>query len=444
MQRKLNIAVVGAGISGLGAAWLLSRNHQVTVFEKESRLGGHANTLVVDYGEREIPVDTGFIVYNEANYPNLCALFDRLGVATERSDMSFSVSQRRGGFEWAWDGADPSVLFAQGSNLANPPFLRMLLDVQRFRKQAVLDLHSGYLGRLSMGAYVAKRGYGPQFVDWYLVPLGSAIWSTPGDQILDFPAATLVRFFSNHHLISLKPAKWRTVTGGSREYVQRLAADMTAEIATGAGVVAVRRGEAHVEILTGDGDRRVFDHVVLATHSDQALGLLVDASEEERRLLGAVGYAPNIAYLHRDRELMPRRERAWASWNAMSTVAAAPGEEPPVFVSYWMNRLQNIDRRYPLFVTLNPPVPPREELTYAAIDYAHPQFDKAAIGAQGQLDRIQGVANTWYCGAWCGYGFHEDGLKAGLDVAERLGGFARPWAESADELVPAPYRQAAE
>ncbi|MEM9122145.1 MAG: FAD-dependent oxidoreductase [Pseudomonadota bacterium] len=444
--KRLNIAVVGAGISGLGAACLLSKNHAVTLFEKDDRLGGHANTATVDYDGKEIPVDTGFIVYNRTNYPNLIALFDRLGVATEASDMSFSVSQRSGGFEWAWAGDRPVAIFAQKRNVLNLKFYSLIGEIQHFRRQGLHAHLSGNPPTGSLEDFIAGLGLSDAFRTQYLIPLGAAIWSSPGRSILDFPAENFLRFFFNHHLLSLGKAHWRTVTGGSQCYVRKVTGDMDAEIRQGVGVTRVVRREDGVELTLSDGSTQPFDQVVLATHSDQALSLLDEPDADEKRLLGALRYSDNKAYLHRDQALMPQRRAAWASWNSISK---GRGESTgPVFVSYWMNRLQNIDKSTPLFVSLNPDEPPREALTFSEYTYAHPQFDRAAIEAQRGLGLIQGRRGVWFCGAYCGNGFHEDGLSAGLDVAEALGGALRPWAaqqtDRMDTRVETAYAPAAE
>lgn len=438
----LKIAVIGAGIAGMGAAWLLARNHHVTLIEKESRLGGHANTVDIDYDGTPIAVDTGFIVYNHHNYPNLIALFDRLGVATEPSDMSFSVSQQNGAFEWAWTGGDLSTLFAQKRNLVSPRFFKMVRDIMKFRKQGYQDLEAGEAAGVSLRDYVGRLKLSDEFVYRYLVPFGAAIWSTPGADILDFPAESFLRFLANHRLLANGDTAWRTVSGGSRSYVTRLAEDLEKQkpgstVKRASPVAQLNRDEEGVTVTYETGAQERFDHAVLATHSDQALGLLADPSDEERQLLSALGYEGNTAWLHRDPALMPKRPKAWAAWNAM-----APGDPTregftkPVYVSYWMNRLQNIDRAKPLFVTLNPEQEPRADLTFGRYTYAHPQFDQAAIAAQGELQGLQGQRRTWFCGAYCGYGFHEDGLKAGLAVAEQLGGALRPWAEAPDAPEP--------
>ncbi len=422
----MKIAVIGTGISGLGAAWALSRRHNVTVYEKAARLGGHANTIDIEYNGLTISVDTGFIVYNEPNYPNLNALFDHLGVQSEESSMGFAFSTHDNSVEWCSDSL--MQIFAQGRNLIRPSFLTMLLSILRFNKVAVQDCAADQIQDLSLGEYLNKRSFGKSFRNQYLLPMGSAIWSTSSKDMLKFPARTFIQFFENHRLVAPLNQRpiWRTVSRGSREYVDKLGHAIRGDIRLNSEVVAVERGPRHVFVKSRDGHIDRYDHVVLACHSDQALALLDDASNAEVAVLGALRYAPNKAVVHRDTSLMPQNERIWSSWNYMS----APADETsssPASVTYWMNRLQNIDQKYPLFVTLNPQREPDGDLTFAKFEYAHPQLDADALAAQTMLGDIQGLRHTWFCGAYCGYGFHEDGLSSGLAVAECLGA-RRPWA----------------
>jgi predicted NAD/FAD-binding protein len=415
----MKIAIVGSGVSGLGAAYALRDIHQVTLFEKDQRLGGHANTVSVDYDGGRIDVDTGFIVYNARNYPNLCGLLEALGVDSVETDMSFAFSGQ--GVEWSSNF--PHGVFAQKRNIANPKFLGMLMDISRFNRIAVEDLQAGRLEDLTLGGYLRLRRFGPAFERRYLLPMGAAIWSTCEAGISRAPAESFVRFFANHSLLQMIQPTWRTIRGGSRAYVERLAAILGPRVQLGVGVRRVRRRGVGVELTDDRGRVRRFDQVIFACHSDQALGLLADADGEERAFLGAVRYAPNRAFLHRDPALMPARRAAWGSWNYM----ADPGGEAPGAVSYWMNRLQAIDPAYPLFVSLNPPKAPDPALTFGVYDYDHPQFDTPALAAQRRFGRIQGRGGVWYAGAWLGHGFHEDGLTAGLRVARTLGGEV-PWA----------------
>jgi predicted NAD/FAD-binding protein len=421
----MKIAVIGTGITGNSAAWLLSQHHNVTVYEQAGNIGGHSNTIDVrhPHGGRAIPVDTGFIVYNKATYPNLCALFDHLGVRTRPSNMSFSVSLDQGRLEYA--GNSPLSLFAQKRNLLRPSYWGMLQDIVRFYRSATELLEDPTRAHLTLAEYLDEEDYGDAFIHDHLLPMGSAIWSAPLAEMMDFPAVSFVRFFHNHGLLKLTDRpEWRTVEGGSRSYVERLTMGFRKRIRTGCPVTAIRRTAAGVVVSNALGGQERFDQVVVATHADQALALLADPSEDEGRVLGRFRYQANRAVLHRDTALMPRRKLAWASWNYLGT--GLRGANSSVSLTYWMNLLQDIDRRHPLFVTLNPTVEPRIDKKIMETIYDHPIFDTAAVAAQAEIGRLQGVRGTWFCGSYCGYGFHEDGLSAGLAVAEALGA-VRPW-----------------
>lgn len=426
-ERKLDIAVIGSGISGLSAAWLLSKSHRVTLFEAAPGIGGHSHTVDVE----GTPVDTGFIVYNEQTYPNLTALFDHLGVATKPSSMSFSVSLDGGRLEYSGDLAG---LFAQARNLASLRFWSMLKDLARFYHRAPRDLAS--LGAASLADYLDGIGCGAAFRDDHLYPMAAAIWSTPVQKIADYPAAPFIRFCENHGLLRfIRRPRWRTVAGGSREYVKRLSAEFANRIRVNCAVRSVRRLDQSVLVRSPLGIER-FDHVVFATHADRALKMLEDPNADEGRLLGAFHYRCNHAVLHSDPALMPERRRVWSSWNYASKSEAG---SPRISVTYWMNRLQGIDRSLPLFLTLNPIDQPREALVHRRLIWNHPMFDAAANEAQARLWSLQGRRNSWFCGAYFGAGFHEDGLQSGLAVAEQLGGVRRPWnvpAESARIALP--------
>ena len=416
------IAVIGSGISGLAAAWLLSERHRVTVYEKEDRLGGHTNTVTVPSPNGPVAVDTGFIVYNELNYPNLTALFRHLNVATQPSEMSFAVSLDDGDLEYA--GTNLNGLFAQRRNLLRPRFWAMLNDLRRFYREAPNVSESE--AHLSLGAYLDAHGYSPAFVDDHLLPMAAAIWSAPADAMRDHPVATFVRFCDNHGLLRLRGRpQWRTVTGGSREYIDRLTERFAGEIHLNRAIFAVRRGPDGINVQDRDGDSRRFDHVIIATHADQALAMLEDGDAEERQALGAFRYQRNLAVLHNDESLMPKRRAAWSSWNYLGSRTGDGGRA--LSVTYWMNRLQGLPEDAPLFVTLNPIRTPRQGSILRSFLYDHPIFDAETLAAQKALWTLQGRRNTWFCGAHFGSGFHEDGLQAGLAVAEALGNVRRPW-----------------
>jgi hypothetical protein len=416
----LDIAVIGTGIAGMSAAWLLSGRHHVTVYEQADRLGGHSNTVDVAGPTGPVVVDTGFIVYNEQTYPNLTALFRHLGVTTQASEMSFAVSLRNGALEYA--GTDLRGLFAQRRNLLRPRFWRMLQDLLRFYREAPGDVAALDRAGVSLRAYLDARGYGSAFVEDHLLPMAAAIWSTPCAAVADQPAATFIRFCENHGLLQVRNRPvWRTVAGGSRAYVEKLTAPYAQNVRLGCGVHDVRRLPDRVVVSDTCGGQAQYDHVVIATHPDQAFSMLSDWSAAEAVLLGAFRYGDNTAVLHTDTSLMPRRRRVWSSWNYLGDAPEGPS------VTYWMNRLQGLQTAKPLFVSLNPPRPPDPTQVLRTETYAHPLMDSTAADAQRRLWELQGVRRTWFCGAWFGAGFHEDGLQSGLAVAEQLGGVRRPW-----------------
>ncbi len=426
----MKVAVIGTGITGLGAAWLLRQNADVTVFEQNSRPGGHSNTVDAPDGT---PVDTGFIVFNTPNYPNLTGLFDVLGVETEDSNMSFAVSMNGGRLEY-FGSERPSELFAQRINLLRPRFWSMLRDLLRFYRSAGAVLDGPGSAKMSLGDYLDHHRYGRPFLEDHLLPIAAAIWSAPTAEILAFPVQTFVRFFENHKLLNvIDRIQWRTVSGGSRSYVRKIMAMLGDRVLLGQGVTAVWRSPEGVHVQTSSGDAQIFDHVVMACHADQSLRLLCDANPQERDVLAAFRYAPNQAILHSDTKLMPKRQKIWASWNYLGErkMGQSEADGHSVSVTYWMNRLQNLQTDRPLFVTLNPLHAPDPNSVMGTFDYEHPIFDRAAIEAQTRLADIQGQDRIWFCGAWAGYGFHEDGLASGCAVAEALGA-RRPWQIAAE------------
>lgn len=419
----MRIAIVGTGIAGMSAAWLLSRRHDVTVYEKNNRIGGHSNTVDANVDGTTTPVDTGFIVYNAANYPNLVALFDHLGVPTEASDMSFSASLGGGSFEYA--GTDLNGLLGQRRNILRPSFWRMTRDILRFYSESPDLLQDPSAAELSLGTYLDRQGYSESFIDNHILPMGAAIWSTTAPEMRDYPAQAFIRFFQSHGLLNIKDRpQWRTVVGGSRAYVSRLTEPYRDRIRH-VGVNAIRRADGHVMVEDGAGNSQAYDHVVIATHADEAHGLLVDADALEQEMLGTWHYTSNRAVLHTDPSLMPKRRRVWSSWNFIE--GETPDADKPLCVTYWMNRLQPLNTEKPLFVTLNPVREPAPETVIRTFDYTHPMFDANALKSQQNLWSLQGQRRTWFCGSYFGYGFHEDALQSGLAVAEQLGGERRPW-----------------
>jgi uncharacterized protein len=413
---RKHVAVVGSGVSGLSAAWLLARNGvQVTLLEADSRPGGHSNTVVANFpGSDGVAVDTGFIVFNHATYPNLTALLQHLGVQTHATDMSFAVSGR---FEYAGHGING--LLSQRSNLLRPAFWRMVRDIRRFYDEAVsLDIADD----LSLLELLATHGYSQEFSEHHLLPMAAAIWSTEVNEVGHMQARAFVEFFSNHGLLQLRDRpKWHTVKGGSIEYVNKLLATPGLTLELNQKITSISRTASGVDVMTSAGTR-TFDDVILATHANTALQLLDQPTDQETKILTHFDYTPSRAYLHTDQRLMPKKKRAWASWNYLDR-GNAHGQA--LCVTYWMNRLQHLPTSKQLFVTLNPPVEPDNPL--AVFDYDHPVLNTATAQAQTRLWELQGQQNTWFCGAYFGHGFHEDGLQAGLAVAEAISGASRPW-----------------
>jgi predicted NAD/FAD-binding protein len=414
------IAIVGTGISGLGAASLLHPKHEITVYEKAPRVGGHTRTLTVNYDGHEIAVDTGFIVFNRPNYPHLTRLFEHLGVPIHRSEMSFAASIGGGWLEWG--AKDLNAVLGQRRNLLRPRFALLVRDVMRFNAQAeaAVTRHPDF----SLDQLLAHLGLGDWFRRFYLLPMAGAIWSCPLSEILSFPASTLIRFFANHNLLSLTGQhQWYTVTGGAEEYVKRLTAPFAHRIRTGCGAVAVLREGGEVQIRDTRGEMSTYDEVVFACHGDEARNLLKDMSSAEQKALSPFRYQKNIAILHRDERVMPKRRRCWASWVYSSDGKA---NDPRITVSYWMNRLQGIDDRYPLFVSLNPKCEIPQDHIFDVHEFDHPVFDREVVTAQPMVQDLQGTRHTWFCGAHLRYGFHEDGLSTAVNVAKMMG-CAIPW-----------------
>lgn len=406
MKLTKDIAVIGAGGAGLAAAWALSKRHKVTLYEAGDKAGGHANTVMVEEAGRSHAIDCGFIVHNDRTYPNFLKLMAHLGVETQESDMSFAVSLDQGEREYA---GTPLGLFSQTSLLASARHWRMVTDALRYFRTAYrVEDDTRTLGR-----WLADEGFSKAFIEDHLLPMAAAIWSCPPAEMLEFPVASFFAFCRNHGLLQLggRP-QWRTVTGASQRYVEALLKDFSGKVILGQPVEQIERTE--LGVLVKAKEVRRYDEVVLACHPDQALQLLGQgARAAEKELLSAIRYQDNRAVLHSDPALMPQRRRLWSSWNYLHWQG-----QPAV--SYWMNRLQRLETKTPYFVTLNPPKAPKAEKTLAWFDYAHPVFDQAAIAAQNRFGEIQGQDRLWYCGAWCGYGFHEDAISSGLGVAASL------------------------
>ncbi|WP_415912027.1 NAD(P)/FAD-dependent oxidoreductase [Neptuniibacter sp. QD37_11] len=423
-MRPKKIAIVGSGISGLSCAWLLNKVHDVTLYEKDDRLGGHSNTVSFEHKNQSIDVDTGFIVFNPVNYPNLVEFFKTLDVKTCETDMSFAVSINQGQLEYSGTGL--SGLLAQKSNVFKPSFWNMIREVMHFYRNSEALSQQHNLDEMTLGDLLTQEGYSKHFIYDHLLPMGAAIWSTPVEQMLNYPASCFMRFCRNHGLVQLSNRpQWRTVIGGSKNYVNKVAETLGGNIRINSRIHKIIRSDNCVFIEDHHGKREQYDDVVLACHSDQALALLESPTDEEKRLLQNFPYQRNKAYLHLDASLMPKREKVWSSWNYLSEGIRDKSQD--VSVTYWMNQLQPLNTDTPIFVSLNPLKEPEQGSIIRSFFYDHPAFGKESLQSQKELWSLQGKQRTWFCGAYFGYGFHEDGLQAGLAVAEELGGIPRPW-----------------
>ena len=429
----MKIAVIGTGISGNAAAYKLAHaGVDLVVYERDDRIGGHSATRTIDYDGVKMNVDTGFIVYNELNYPHFTQLINELGVETLESDMSFALTANEGQFEWCGQESDWRTvlngLFAQRSNLFSWSYLKMLLEILRFQREARADLHSHRIGSMTLGAYLQSRKFSLRLQQDYIIPMGAAIWSMSPTAMLDFPALSFFSFFENHRLLQWNRPKWRTIKGGSVFYVRALTKIFADKIRISRGVTGIESIGDQVYVTDSSGHIETFDHVIIATHAPEALAILKNATPLEHEVLGSIKTAPNDVYLHRDPNFMPKRHAAWASWNFLRQ----NDETAPITLTYWMNRLQKIDKNRPLFVTLNPSTPPNPKLIFSHAIFYHPQMTQDAITAQKRLKEIQGTRQIWYCGAWTGFGFHEDGLKSGLEIAQDILKLLHPDGETSE------------
>ena len=416
------LAIIGTGIAGLGCAHFLHARYDLTLYEQYDYAGGHTNTIIVDESGRAVPIDTGFMVFNHVTYPNLTRLFRELGVETKPTAMSFSVQHMPSGLEY--NGGSLNLLFGQRRNLLRPRHWRMLAQINRFNAEAVPALDDPRFAHLSLRDYVAERGYGDDMLHLYLVPMSSAVWSTPPALMLDFPAMTLLRFWHNHGFLGLHTQHpWFTVVNGAKSYVQKITAPFRERLQLGRKAVRVSREAGGVKVRAADGSERVFDKVVLACHGDQALALLADPTDLETRLLREFQYQPNTATLHTDASFMPRTRRCWASWNYR--LDAAPDGTALPTTHYWMNSLQSVSRHENYFVSLNCHDRVAPDRVLRRIDYEHPIFNLATTAAQRELPRLNRLApsqGTYFAGAWFKYGFHEDGFTSALECARAITG----------------------
>jgi predicted NAD/FAD-binding protein len=415
----MKIAIIGSGISGLGCAYLLNQDHDITVYEKNDYIGGHSRTVDINVDEKTVPVDTGFIVFNYRNYPNLTGLFEHLNVPIEKSDMSFGVSIDNGWLEYGT--RRPLDIFAQRRNLLRPKFWKMLADITKFNARAKDYLESD----LSLGQCLDELKLGGWFRDYYLLAMGASIWSTPAQGMLEFPASAFIRFFDNHGLLTINDQpQWHTVKGGSKEYVKLLTASFKDKIKLGCGAETVTRKSNHIEVTSTDGKTQKYDQVIFACHSDQAMKILDNPTKDERKIIGAISYQPNEMVLHSDTSFMQKRKNSWSSWVYLSE--SKEDKSSSVSLSYWMNNLQPLATEKPIIVTLNPGRQPDSSMVYDRYTFHHPVFDEKAVKAQSKLDEIQGSDRIWYAGAWQRYGFHEDGLLSAVNVVEKIGAKV-PW-----------------
>lgn len=416
-MKRERIAIIGTGISGLACAHFLHPHHDITVFEKDDRIGGHSHTVTVREGDRDLPLDTGFMVYNEVTYPLLTRLFRELDVRTKETSMSFSVQHTDDRVEF--NGGSLNLLFGQRRNLLRPRFWRMLTRIDRFNRETVAELESPRHYEITLEEYVRLRGYGEDFLQWYLVPMAAAVWSSPPERIRNFPAHTLMRFWHNHGFLGLDTQHpWRTVDGGSRCYVAKLSSPFEDRIHRGSGVRGLTPGN---QVILEDGTSHVFDRIVVAAHGDQALRMVEDPTTIEREILGAFHYQDNKAVVHTDTSVMPRTSRCWASWNYRI-------DQGRHSTHYWMNSLQGVSERENYFVSINP-TGLDEKKIIRRMSYEHPLFDLKAITAQTRLQELHGAGDEtgrYYCGAWQRYGFHEDGLWSASRLCEHILG-KDPW-----------------
>ncbi|MDX1352613.1 MAG: FAD-dependent oxidoreductase [Thiomicrorhabdus sp.] len=429
-NKRKQVAVIGSGISGISAAWFLSQEHEVTLFEKNDRLGGHTNTVELEIEGQVQPVDTGFIVFNTPNYPLLTAMFKHLAVNTQNTEMSFSVSVNEGELEYS--GNNLNTLFAQRRNLLNPQHWKMIAEILRFNKRAKADLASNNFCDMELGEYLVLHNFSERMRDYYLLPMAAAIWSCPVEQMMKFPVNSFLRFFENHGLLNIEDRpQWESVVGGSHQYLKAILALQTFTVKLNHPISQVDKTDFGMVVTSLNGKKQVFDEVVFACHADESYAMLSEELQAQCQLLKNFKYQVNYAYLHSDVSLMPKRKSAWAAWNYLRDLNAQGG---CVAVTYWMNLLQNMQVATPLLVTLNPTRLPKYESIYKKMVYQHPVFDRAAMFSQSQLQTLQGNNNLWFCGSYFGYGFHEDGLKSAADLA-RLWQIDLPWQQTNKEAI---------
>ena len=425
MEKKSRVAIIGSGISGMVCAYFLNKDYDIKFYEKNDYVGGHSNTVDVNYEGKKIAVDTGFIVFNHQTYPNLKAFFELLDVAYEKSQMSFAVKIDNSKIEYA--GTNLNAVFAQRKNLLNPRFIKMLMDIMRFNKMAQNLLNQERDLDYSMIKFLRDLKVGKYFRDYYLLPMASAIWSTPLDKINDYPATSFVRFFKNHGLLTVSnQPQWFTVSGGSRQYVKKVCSEFNDKISLNNAVQNIYQNSEKKWVVESQKSTEIFDKIVVATHADQALKFLKNPTQKQTEILSSFTYQKNLAVLHKDYSVMPKAKKAWASWVYSHNSLAKNSTKDNLSVSYWMNNLQNINQSYPLFVTLNPNIEINPKNIFAQFEYEHPIFDAKAVKAQARIDEIQGQDEIYFCGAYQSFGFHEDGISSALRVLNKMQ-IKAPW-----------------
>ncbi len=422
-NKNLKIAVIGSGVSGLSAAWLLSKNFEVTLFEENSYAGGHAKTITVNFDNKCYDLDVGFIVHNDINYPNFVNLLNYFDIPTQKSNMSFSVSIDDGDYEYA--STLPIGPFIQPSNFLKKKFLRMIFDIPRFYFFAKNFDFSSIKSNIILNDFL-KIGKFSKFYSFdHLFPMASAIWSQPINNIMNFDAQSFIKFYESHGLLSfIKRPKWKTIKGGSKNYINKLLKEFRGDLILNTNISSISRQKNRIKIVSQK--EYTFDQVIFAIHPERVLNLLSDCSQDEISLLKKFKAEKNLCFIHSDERLMPKRKNAWSSWNYFSNKNHEMNSK--VFVTYWLNKLQNIDRKHNIFLTLNPAKEPLPEKVFTKFEFSHPIYSIETVKAQPEIEKIQGNNNTWFCGAWNGFGFHEDGLRSGIKIAENFG-CKVPWAK---------------
>ena len=417
----MEVAIIGSGIAGISASLFLSKKHNVTIYERNNYIGGHTNTKKVIIDNKEINVDTGFIVFNKLNYPNLLNLFDFYNIDYENSDMSLSVSNVDESIEWS--GKSLKTIFSDTRNIFDIKFIKFLIDIINFNRLVKKDINILVKNHEPLGQWLARKNFGYYFKENYLVPMSAAIWSSPSNDILDYPISSLFSFFDNHKLLHNKKSRpqWLTVSKGGQSYIKKILETHDTNIILNSKIQEIRKGNNKIVIIDKNGKDKAFDHVIYAIHPERILEIKSNFDQKELKVLKLFKTSSNKAFLHNDASLMPKNKKNWSSWNVFSSK-----NEKKISITYWMNKLQNIDNQYPLFVSLNPIKIPKADSIYEKLNYDHPIYNKSSIFGQSKIDELQGFNNQWYCGAWLGNGFHEAGISSSIKISKNLNGII-PW-----------------